>query len=336
MPDYPIGYEPIGTVALLTNPRSGYGSARHATERALSHFNKRGVESVAFTAMTAEDNGRLIRQALDDDDFDAIVVCGGDGMINSALQETADTGIPLGIIPAGSGNDTARHFRIPMDPGAAAEVIADGFVTTTDLGRVSDDNGQSKWFATLLGCATDAYASRRADSLTWAKGPNKFTLAIAREIIRPTTHTYRFELEGVRPIPFLSDAENARRIARDGEIPDDGRVVIERQVGMATFGNTRCFGGGRAVCPRADHRDGMLDFTIAELCNPLMYVRYFNDFGSGNHADVPFVTSYRCRRARVECPAMRTAAHGDGEPLMRVPFTVEAVEAAGRYIVPAP
>ena len=59
--------------------------------------------------------------------MDALVVVGGDGIISLALQVLAQADIPLGIIPAGTGNDHAREFGIPTkDPEAAADVVVDG------------------------------------------------------------------------------------------------------------------------------------------------------------------------------------------------------------------
>ena len=60
------------------------------------------------------------------DGVDALVVCGGDGTVHLGAQAVAGTGVPLGIIPSGTGNDVARYVEIPRkDPlGAAERVIA--------------------------------------------------------------------------------------------------------------------------------------------------------------------------------------------------------------------
>ena len=56
-----------------------------------------------------------------------MIVIGGDGVVTIALQVLAHTDIPVGIVPAGTGNDHAREFVIPTkDPEAAADVIVDG------------------------------------------------------------------------------------------------------------------------------------------------------------------------------------------------------------------
>ncbi|AZA14094.1 diacylglycerol kinase family protein [Corynebacterium choanae] len=335
MPDYPIGYEPIGTVALLTNPRSGYGSARHTTDVALQRLQRRGVEAIAFNAASAADTGRLIQRALDDLDFDAIVVCGGDGMINRALQESATTGIPLGIIPAGSGNDTARHLRIPFDPVMAADVIAEGFVTTTDLGLVSNDAGEQAYFGSVLSCGVDSYMAERASNMSWAPGPNKFTLAFMQGLLKMKPNRYHIELRGAQEIPHLSEEARQRRLDLDGPISPEGLLTIDRDLLIATVGNTRMYGGGRTICPRADHHDGLLDLTMTQLVALHKQIRMVNEFLNGDHNPISWLTSYRFREARIEVD-LGVQAHGDGEPLFYAPINVKCVPAAGRYIVPAP
>ena len=113
---------------MLTNPASGHGSAPHAAERAVTQLHKRGVDVVAIAGTDAEHARRLVEGALERG-MDALVVVGGDGIVSLALQVLAGTDIPLGIIPAGTGNDHAREFGIPAkDPEAAADVIVDGVV----------------------------------------------------------------------------------------------------------------------------------------------------------------------------------------------------------------
>ena len=97
---------------MLTNPASGHGSAPHAAERAIAQFHRRGVDVVAIAGSDAEHARRLVEGALERG-MDALVVVGGDGIVSLALQVLAQTDIPLGIIPAGTGNDHAREFGIP-------------------------------------------------------------------------------------------------------------------------------------------------------------------------------------------------------------------------------
>ncbi|MFE1514245.1 diacylglycerol kinase family protein, partial [Corynebacterium bovis] len=129
---YAVGEVDVRRVALLTNPAAGKGTAVAAADAARRRFGERGVDVVSIQGASPASSRELAAQAVADDRIDALVVCGGDGLINLALQEQAGTGTPLGIIPAGTGNDHAREYRIPMDPRRAADVVVGGFTTTTD------------------------------------------------------------------------------------------------------------------------------------------------------------------------------------------------------------
>jgi diacylglycerol kinase (ATP) len=93
------------------------------------------------------------------DGTDAVVVVGGDGVIRLALQALARTDTPLGIIPAGTGNDHAREYAIPTgDPAAAADVVAAGNTTTVDLGLIRGGDGSETWFGTIAATGFDSLA----------------------------------------------------------------------------------------------------------------------------------------------------------------------------------
>jgi diacylglycerol kinase (ATP) len=131
----------IGCVTVLTNPMSGHGNAPHAAERAIARFQQRGVDVCEIVGTDADHARRLLDDALAHG-TDAVVVCGGDGVISLALQSLARGDIPLGIIPAGTGNDHAREYALPRnDPEAAADVVADGWTETVDLGRIDNHGG---------------------------------------------------------------------------------------------------------------------------------------------------------------------------------------------------
>ena len=91
----------IGNVTVLTNPMSGHGNAKHAAERAIARFQQRGVDACEIVGTDAEHAHRLLDDALERG-TDALVVCGGDGVVTLALQSLALGDIPLGVIRSGS------------------------------------------------------------------------------------------------------------------------------------------------------------------------------------------------------------------------------------------
>ncbi|MCK7642001.1 diacylglycerol kinase [Corynebacterium sp. P6145] len=323
MTDYPMGFVDIGAVAMLTNPDSGHGRARHSTERAMATFRNAGVEVLAFQGRTTEDSRRLTREAVESGRFDAIVVCGGDGMINVVLQETAGKQIPVGVIPAGTGNDHAREHDLPRtSPEAAAEVIAAGFTVTTDLGRITDRTGAVRWFGTVMTAGFDSLVSDRANRMTWPHGSARYNLSIAAELIN------------LRPLSFSMTLHGRHAVPGEPGPVDGSPLELRGSAMLAAFGNTRTYGGGLPVCPFANHRDGLLEVTLVDPVNRVRFVSCMARILKGTHVELPEVHSFRVRSARVWVHGVD--AYADGERMADLPVTVEAVPAAGKFIVPAP
>ena len=163
----------IGKVTALTNPASGHGAAMRAAQTAIARLQHRGIEVVEIIGDDAQD-ARYLAGAAVERGTDALMVTGGDGVVSNALQVLAGTDVPLGIIPAGTGNDHAREFGIPTkDPEAAADIVIDGWTETIDLGKIRWGEGRKnceKWFGTVAATGFDSLVTDRANRMTWPHG----------------------------------------------------------------------------------------------------------------------------------------------------------------------
>lgn len=296
----------VGRVTVLTNPMSGHGSASHAAERAAARFAKRGVDVVAIVGRDAEHARRLVEGALERD-MDALVVVGGDGIISLALQVLAQTDIPLGIIPAGTGNDHAREFGIPRsDPEAAADAVVDGVVNTVDLGRIVGADGTTKWFGTVMAAGFDSLVTDRTNRMTWPHGRMRYNLAIIAELSK------------LRLLPF--------RLSFDGR-------EMDTELTLAAFGNTKSYGGGMLICPDADPTDGKLDVTMVASASRTKLIRLFPTVFKGTHVHLDEVSTARAQTITVDSPGIN--AYADGEYMCPLPVEVSAVPAALKILRPA-
>ena len=123
-------------LALLTNPTAGKGKGARTAAMALPRLLEAGYDVRSLAGRSPEEALDLARQCVADG-IEALVVCGGDGMVHLGVQAVAGTDTPLGIIPAGTGNDVARYLDLPRsDPALAADVVARGKERTIDLARV--------------------------------------------------------------------------------------------------------------------------------------------------------------------------------------------------------
>lgn len=297
----------ISKVTALTNPVSGHGAAIKAAQRAIARLHHRGVEVVEIIGDDAQDARYLVAAALDKG-TDAVVVTGGDGVISNALQVLAGTDIPLGIIPAGTGNDHAREFGIPTkDPEAAANIVLDGWTETIDLGRIRDQAGVDKWFGTVAATGFDSLVTDRANRMSWPHGRLRYYIAMFAELSRLQMLPFRLVL--------------------------DGKQEIKTDLTLAAFGNTRSYGGGLLICPHADRSDGLLDITMVASQSRTKLVRFFPTAIKGTHVELDEVTTARAKTVDVECPGINVYA--DGDFACPLPAEIAAVPAALHVLRPS-
>jgi diacylglycerol kinase (ATP) len=228
-------------IALLTNPTAGKGRGGRARAAVLERLRGAGLQVRDLSGQDADEALDLARAAVADG-VESLVVLGGDGMVHLGVQAVAGTGIPLGIVPAGTGNDVARYFDLPRkDPVAAADRVIAGTTRQVDLARAGD-----KYFATVLCAGFDAMVNERANRMTWPKGQMRYNLATLSE------------LRVFRPLPYTLEL--------------DGKQ-LRLDAMMVSVGNGPSFGGGLRIAEGALLDDGMLDVVIIKPMSRTSLVR---------------------------------------------------------------
>ncbi|HCT15633.1 MAG TPA: diacylglycerol kinase [Corynebacterium nuruki] len=314
---YEVGTVALQRVALLTNPHAGKGRAGLAAEIARDRFADHGIYVLTIQGADPDGARELAGQMVADPEVDALVVCGGDGLINLALQEQAGSGVPLGIIPAGTGNDHAREYGIPTHARRAADVIARGFYTTTDLGIMRNDAGDEHWFGTIACAGFDSLVSDRTNRIVWPKGQMRYNISIVAE--------------------FLNFHSIPTRLVLDPGTPEER--VLEENMTLVAMGNTKSYGGGMLICPDADHHDGILDITVLERMNRARAAFKFIKIFDGSFVEETGVNTYRAKKVRIEMTdrgGQHINGYADGDCFAPLPMEVELVPGAGRYLVPRP
>src|SRR3954453_8405868 len=152
------------SLALLVNPTAGKGRAAGLVARVTDRLREGGADVAILVGRDAEHAQGLARQAVEDG-VDGLVALGGDGMVHLALNVVAGTATPLGIIPAGTGNDLATTLGLPTkDPVAAAGVLLDRLngpgARPMDGVRVGD-----RWFGCVLSAGFDSRVNDRANRM---------------------------------------------------------------------------------------------------------------------------------------------------------------------------
>jgi diacylglycerol kinase (ATP) len=289
-------------IALLVNPTAGKGRARKVVAGVAGRLQEAGANVSILIGHDAEDAVALAHKAVVDG-VDAVVALGGDGMVHLALNAVAGTDTPLGIVPAGTGNDLAATLGLPTkDPIAATGVIVDRLLGAgawpMDAVRVGE-----KWWGCVLGAGFDSRVNDRANRLSWPRGRMRYNRAMVAE------------RRVFKPLPF--------RLTLDGE-------VWETEAMLVALGNAKSYGAGMLICPNADITDGLIDITVIGPIGKPELLKTFPKVFKGTHISHPAVTTRRAKVVTLEAPGV--TAYADGEFLADLPITCECVPGAVRVL----
>ena len=289
----------MSNVALLVNPTAGKGRAANVVAKVTERLRQGGASVAILVGRDVEDAKSLARQAIDDG-VDALVALGGDGMVHLALNIVAGTKTPLGIVPAGTGNDLAATLGLPTkDPVAAAGIIADLLSTTGPRPMDAVRVGTDKWFGCVLSAGFDSRVNDRANRMTWPRGRMRYNLAILAEL-------------GVfKPIPF--------------EIEIDGELW-ETEAMLVAVGNAKSYGAGMKITPDAEIDDGLVDITVLGPVSKPEFLKAFPKVFKGTHKDHPAVTMRRAKT--VSLAAKDVTVYADGEYIGELPISCQTVPGA--------
>ncbi len=285
-------------IALLVNPTAGKGAGARIAAVAQPRLADAGFRVRRLEGRDADEAADLARAAVEDG-VESVVVVGGDGIVHTAVQALAHTPVSLGIIPAGTGNDAARSFGIPLkDPVAAADVVVGGRTRSVDLGRSG-----STFFLCVLSAGFDAVVNERANRMTRPRGQLRYTWATLAE------------LRVLRPFSY--------RLALDG-------TTEARDAVLVAVGNGPSFGGGLRITEGARLDDGLLDVVVIRPVGRAELVRTYPRLFRGSHVTHPAYEHHRVRQVTVTGPDV--VVYADGERLAPLPVTVTAVPSALRVL----
>jgi diacylglycerol kinase (ATP) len=286
-------------IALLVNPTAGKGRATKVVASVAGRLRESGANVNILIGHDANDALAIAQKAVADG-VDAVVALGGDGMAHLALNAVAGTTTPLGIVPAGTGNDLASSLKLPTkDPVAATAIIADRLINRTawpmDAVRVGD-----KWFGCVLGAGYDSRVNDRANRMSWPHGRMRYNLAMVAE------------LRVFKPLPFV--------ITIDNDEP------WETEAMLVAVGNAKSYGAGMLICPDADLTDGLIDITVIGPISKPELLKTFPKVFKGTHVSHPAVTMRQAKVVTLASPGV--TAYADGEFLADLPITCECVPGA--------
>jgi diacylglycerol kinase (ATP) len=220
--------------AVIYNPIKVSGKFHALVEDSLQ---RGGWSNTLWLETSAEDPGRAMTQQAVAEQVDLVIGAGGDGTIRAIADGLAHTGIPLGLVPAGTGNLLARNLDLPLEEADAIEIALDTQQRPIDLVKITVDDRAPEHFAVMAGIGVDAMIMDETnEDLKDKVGSAAYFVAAGKALGRlPVRMTV--QLDGNRP--------------------------VRRHAMVCVIGNVGTLRGNLTLIPGASPDDGLLDLYIA-------------------------------------------------------------------------
>ncbi len=287
----------------IVNPVAGRGRTRRQWPEVERFLRTLGLEYQAnFTQKPGD--ATVAARAAKEEGFDAVVAVGGDGTIQEVANGLQGTGLVLGVLPTGTGNDFARSMELPRSIEECCRVLTRGRIIDVDLGRVD-----GSYFLNVAGAGFDAEVARMAsEDVKFLRGTAAFVFATMYTLLSFTPAEFVLELDGQQ-----------RRT----------RAM------MVAVANGRYFGGGMLVAPGARMDDGLFDVCIIGALGKLEFARVFPSVFKGEHVQHPKVSMVKAERVQVSAEGSRVlSCEADGNLAGVLPKEFEVIPGAQRLLVP--
>lgn len=276
-------------IALLPNPAPQGEKARQASAVIAALLDARGITYTSFAQQWPESL----------DGFSAAWIVGGDGTLNWFINQFPDTGLPLALFAAGSGNDFHAMFYDEMSLEEQGGHMLQGRSKWVDAGSCNE-----KLFLNGVGIGFDGAIVHDLLGRKKMAGKASYLLSILKQIA-----TYH---------------EKKYTIRFDGQEVDGPHLMI-------SVANGYRYGGGFQVAPRADLTDGLLDLNLVGSISPLRRIQYLPVIEKGEHLALPFVRYAQTASVEITTPKS-VHAHIDGEYLCTERFSLRALPARFRFL----
>ena len=295
----------MSSEVLIFNPKTGkYASRRPSVAEIGARLNSKGINAEIISTEGPGDATR-IAAAAGRNGTRSVIVSGGDGTINEALQGLVGTKVRLAILPRGTANVLARELELPLDIDAAAEVIARGKTRRIHVGCAIDEtNNSRRYFLLMAGIGLDASVVRRVHPR-----------------LKKHFGKAAFWFSG---LSHLADWQ-----------PTSFKIAINGEEFPATYvaiGKAASYGGDLAVTPRAQLDQPDFEVCVIDSQSRLRYLQLLPYvMRNGVPEDNNEVRFFRTSRVHATGDAL---VQVDGELIGKLPMRFEIAEETIEVVVP--
>lgn len=299
-------------LGVALNPTSGKGRGNTYHEMIEQVLSIYPVDVRWIEVGNPEETRAAMAEAMGE--LDGLIAVGGDGFIHQAVNAVGDSKVPLGIVAAGSGNDIAREFNLPIHSVEdSLHQVSSGIFAKrcrdVDVIEISWPGGSERALA-IVSVGIDADTNLRTNRLSWPRGNMRYVRGLAGAL-----GAYR---------PY------AARLTMDGH-------SLAGEFTLLSVANTRYFGGGFCISPAASPTDGLLDVVVTPGLTRMDLATLVPKLVLQCHMSDPRVHLFRTRELTIE--PLEGAANplptlmADGEEICQAPARIKLLPGALRLVV---
>ena len=289
---------------VIHNPVAGW-RRRHRLWAVIERLEHRGC-LVDLRETTRRGDAEAFASAALADDYDRMVVAGGDGTINEAINGLADRRLPLAVVPLGTANVLAAEIGLGVHSSGVARAIADGPAATVALGRIRGRSGRMRRFSMMAGIGFDAHVVARVDPVLkrWT-GKLAYVVASLLQLRDHKDQVY--------------------------EVTVDGRRYRAASVIVA---KGHFYGGKFVVAPDARLHEPYLHVCLFGCAGRWAVIRYALALFAGQLHRLPDITLIRAHKVEIDGPAGEPV-QVDGDLDGELPVVIDIDDRVLRLAVPA-
>ena len=261
-------------------------------------FTEKSGDAMAMAREAADAGAKLV------------VAVGGDGTLHEVMNGVLGSGVTVGLIPYGTGNDFARALGIYGSLETACRTLTHGVVEDIDVGLI-EGSGTSgpRHFLVLSGTGFDARTAQTVNAgIRFLSGPLAYVWGAIVTLwsFKPFTLTFALDDRPSRSVKAM----------------------------FVSFANAETTGGGMKIAPGAKVDDGWLDICLVEAVPKMTLLYNLTQIFSGRHLRCSAVSMHRAQCLTVDADPSQPLLI-DGEVCGTTPATIKILPGALPFLVPA-
>ncbi len=272
------------SILLIYNPTSGKGKSIRVVSEVVSHLKELKKEHVVYESKSRKNLIKYVEENIEK--YETIFGVGGDGTIRDIVfaMQKIKSKVPLGVIPAGSGNDLIKSLEHEED----IKGLVNKYLSSKASSIYSCTCNQDT-FINIAGIGIDVdILKRRLNLKKYFSGSLCYALAALQGLIAYKPKSYRITL--------------------------DDRT-IEGTFYIVAIANGKYLGGGMKISPNANLKDKKLNIIVLRKVNKIKLLRAFSKIYSGKHVDLPYIDEYFSEKIEIDFLGRKEYINYDGDLL---------------------